>query len=70
MRRRLARARPRRRHGGAHFGDASGLVGLRDRAEALGGHLQLEGPPGAGTTLDIELSLEPGGPKLPHVPGW
>ena len=43
--------------GGAGFGDGSGLVGLRDRAEALGGHLQLDSPPGAGTTLDITLPL-------------
>ena len=43
--------------GGADFSDGSGLVGLKDRAEALGGHLQLRSPPGAGTTLDIELPL-------------
>jgi signal transduction histidine kinase len=56
--------------GGAGFDDGSGLVGLRDRAEALGGRLHLESPPGAGTTLEIELPLEPGGPKLPPEPGW
>jgi Histidine kinase-, DNA gyrase B-, and HSP90-like ATPase len=43
--------------GGADFSDGSGLVGLKDRAEALGGHLQLRSPPGAGTRLDIELPL-------------
>ena len=56
--------------GGAAFNDGSGLVGLRDRAEALGGHLQLTSPSGAGTTLEIELPLEPGGPKLPGELGW
>jgi GAF domain-containing protein len=48
--------------GGADFSDGSGLVGLKDRAEALGGHLRLHSPPGAGTTLEIELPLHnPGG---------
>jgi signal transduction histidine kinase len=56
--------------GGADFGHGSGLVGLRDRAEALGGNLQLDSPLGAGTTLKIQLPLEPGGPKPPPEPGW
>jgi signal transduction histidine kinase len=52
--------------GGADFSHGSGLVGLKDRAEAVGGHLQLLSPPGAGTTLDITLPLaDPGGPELP-----
>ncbi len=49
--------------GGADTCHGSGLVGLKDRAEALGGHLDLHSPPGAGTTLDITLPLhDPGGP--------
>ena len=52
--------------GGANFGDGSGLIGLKDRVEALGGHLDLHSPPGAGTSLDITLPLhDPGGPGLP-----
>jgi signal transduction histidine kinase len=52
--------------GGADFSGGSGLVGLKDRVEALGGHLQLLSPPGAGTTLDIELPLgNPGELGLP-----
>jgi nitrate/nitrite-specific signal transduction histidine kinase len=52
--------------GGANFGDGSGLVGLKDRAEALGGQLRLYSEPGAGTTLEITLPLdEPGSPELP-----
>ena len=51
--------------GGADFGKGSGLLGLKDRAEALGGHLQLQSSPGAGTTLEITLPLDPGGPELP-----
>ncbi|HXB48152.1 MAG TPA: GAF domain-containing protein [Streptosporangiaceae bacterium] len=52
--------------GGADFSHGSGLVGLKDRAEALGGHLHLHSPPGAGTTLDITLPLtDAAGPGLP-----
>jgi signal transduction histidine kinase len=51
--------------GGAGFSDGSGLVGLKDRAEALGGQLRLQSPPGAGTTLEITVPLKPGGPELP-----
>jgi signal transduction histidine kinase len=44
--------------GSADFTHGSGLVGLKDRAEALGGHLRMDSPPGAGTTLDITLPLD------------
>jgi signal transduction histidine kinase len=44
--------------GGADFGHGTGLLGLKDRAEALGGHLRLHSPPGAGTTLEITLPLD------------
>jgi signal transduction histidine kinase len=45
-------------HGGATFSHGSGLVGLKDRAEALGGHLRLDSPPGAGTAVEITLALD------------
>jgi signal transduction histidine kinase len=52
--------------GGADFTGGSGLVGLKDRAEALGGRIWLHSPPGAGTALEITLPLhDPGGPGLP-----
>jgi signal transduction histidine kinase len=52
--------------GGAAFGCGSGLVGLKDRVEALGGRLSLDSPPGAGTALDIVLPLgDPGRPGRP-----
>jgi signal transduction histidine kinase len=52
--------------GGADFGDGSGLAGLKDRAEALGGHLILHSAPGEGTILEITLPLdESGAPELP-----
>jgi signal transduction histidine kinase len=37
--------------GGAHVGGGSGLAGLKDRMEALGGRFSLDSPPGAGTAL-------------------
>jgi signal transduction histidine kinase len=43
--------------GGADFAHGSGLVGLRDRTEALGGRIWLHSPPGAGTDLEITLPL-------------
>jgi signal transduction histidine kinase len=43
--------------GGANFTDGTGLVGLRDRVEALGGRILLESPQGAGTSLHVELPL-------------
>jgi signal transduction histidine kinase len=43
--------------GGADFAGSSGLVGLKDRVEALGGRISLYSPPGAGTALEIALPL-------------
>ncbi|MEN3313482.1 MAG: hypothetical protein V7645_2811, partial [Actinomycetota bacterium] len=36
----------------------SGLLGLKDRAEAIGGTLSFESAPGAGTSLYVELPLD------------
>jgi signal transduction histidine kinase len=43
--------------GGARLGGGSGLAGLKDRVEALGGRIVLHSPRGAGTTLRAELPL-------------
>ena len=43
--------------GGANMAQGTGLVGLQDRVEALGGRILLHSPPGAGTTLCAELPL-------------
>jgi len=45
--------------GGADAARGSGLVGLQDRVETLGGHLRLDSPRGAGTTVEIALPLHP-----------
>jgi signal transduction histidine kinase len=41
--------------GGADPGHGSGLVGIMDRVEALGGHLEVVSPAGEGTSLYAEL---------------
>jgi signal transduction histidine kinase len=46
--------------GGAERDRGSGLVGLSDRIEALGGTLQISSPAGTGTTLLIEIPVPSG----------
>jgi GAF domain-containing protein len=43
--------------GGAGFSRGTGLAGLKDRVEALGGRIFLDSPRGAGTSLRVELPL-------------
>ena len=43
--------------GGASFSGGTGLAGLKDRVEALGGRIFLDSPAGAGTSLRVELPL-------------
>ncbi len=47
--------------GGADPGLGSGLVGLKDRIEALGGTFMMRSPPGGGTTVTCELPIPAGG---------
>jgi signal transduction histidine kinase len=48
--------------GGADFTRGSGLMGLKDRVDAIGGRLLVDSPRGAGTSLRIEIPLtEPSG---------
>jgi signal transduction histidine kinase len=47
--------------GGADRAGGSGLVGLTDRIEALGGRVTLRSPWGAGTTLTMALPLDDSG---------
>jgi signal transduction histidine kinase len=44
--------------GGADPARGSGLVGLKDRAEAMGGTMALHSPHGAGTSLHVEVPLD------------
>jgi signal transduction histidine kinase len=49
--------------GGADRVTGSGLRGLTDRIEALGGRFEVSSPPGAGTALRAEIPLQPGHPQ-------
>jgi signal transduction histidine kinase len=54
--------------GGADAARGSGLVGLADRVEALGGSVQVGSRPGDGTHLTAELPLEPEAVEEPEQP--
>ncbi|HJS96443.1 MAG TPA: GAF domain-containing sensor histidine kinase [Solirubrobacteraceae bacterium] len=62
--------------GGADPSQGSGLTGLRDRIEALGGDFQLESPRGSGTTIEVRIPIgealdrrpEPNVPLAPMAP--
>jgi signal transduction histidine kinase len=41
--------------GGADGGGGTGLRGLADRVDALGGQLRVESPPGRGTIVRAEI---------------
>jgi len=44
-------------HGGADAAKGTGLRGLADRVEALGGELRIDSPPGGGTLVAARLPL-------------
>jgi signal transduction histidine kinase len=46
--------------GGASNSDGSGLVGLTDRVEALGGTILVDSPMGQGTRLEVDLPIDLG----------
>jgi signal transduction histidine kinase len=45
--------------GDADPSGGSGLVGLLDRIDALGGQFALDSPPRGGTRISIQLPVEP-----------
>ena len=50
--------------GGADPRRGSGLTGLRDRIEALGGRIQIESQTGSGTVIEVEIPIT--GPADPN----
>jgi len=44
--------------GGANLGKGSGLIGLVDRVEAIGGRMQIVSPTGSGTSMHVTLPLK------------
>jgi PAS domain S-box-containing protein len=55
--------------GGAETSAGSGLVGLIDRVEALGGRLSIHSPPSVGTRISIELPLSAPPAEIVREPG-
>jgi signal transduction histidine kinase len=61
--------------GGATLAGGTGLLGLKDRVEAIGGRLLLQSPPEMGTILRLDLPLTTTNgdpirlPKVPEAPG-
>jgi signal transduction histidine kinase len=45
--------------GGADLTHGTGLVGLKDRVEALGGRIEVRSPPGRGTSLRVSVPTRP-----------
>ncbi|MCU1666138.1 MAG: two-component system sensor kinase, partial [Pseudonocardia sp.] len=45
--------------GGADPARGSGLIGLRDRVQALNGSIEVNSRPGDGTAILVELPLQP-----------
>jgi signal transduction histidine kinase len=43
--------------GGADSAKGSGIIGVNDRVEVLGGHMQITSPPGRGTSLHITIPV-------------
>jgi signal transduction histidine kinase len=56
--------------GGADTTGGTGLIGLTDRVEALGGRLTLTSPPGAGTAIQVVLPLPADRGRPPQSPAW
>lgn len=52
--------------GGAEPGGGSGLIGLIDRVEAIGGRLAVGSPRGSGTTVTVRLPLRDPRPENPR----
>ncbi|HEY0543726.1 MAG TPA: GAF domain-containing protein [Actinoallomurus sp.] len=54
--------------GGADLSDGTGLVGLKDRVEALNGYINVHSPPGDGTTVLVEIPIEPAWDPIAGLP--
>jgi PAS domain S-box-containing protein len=52
--------------GGARIGAGSGLVGLVDRIDAHDGTVEVNSPPGAGTTVQITIPVDPRNTRQPN----
>lgn len=55
--------------GGASLDAGSGVLGIADRIEAVGGELELVSPPGSGTTVTVRMPLQPPVTDAPAASG-
>lgn len=55
--------------GGASLDAGSGVLGIADRIEAVGGELELVSPPGSGTTVTVQMPLHPPVTDAPAASG-
>lgn len=55
--------------GGASLDAGSGVLGIADRIEAVGGELELVSPPGSGTTVTVRMPLHPPVTDAPAATG-
>jgi len=55
--------------GGAVVAGGSGLRGLVDRVEALGGSILIDSTPGSGTTIVARVPSSPARPLVPSATG-
>ena len=55
--------------GGADPNQGTGLVGLADRIEALGGRLEITSPAGSGTLLSLKIPVD-STPRTPRPKYW
>lgn len=46
---------------GGAAADGSGMLGMTDRVDAIGGRLEVESPRGAGTTISVHIPITPAG---------
>jgi signal transduction histidine kinase len=51
--------------GGADYGRGTGLIGLKDRIESLGGRIEVASPIGSGTTLFVHIPIDGNEPSRP-----
>lgn len=55
--------------GGASLDAGSGVLGIADRIEAVGGELELVSPPGSGTTVTVRMPVQPPVTDAPAATG-
>jgi len=53
--------------GGADRRGGSGLIGLHDRVDALGGAIEIDSPPGSGTSITVRLPIVDRARPVPEV---